>query len=241
MFIAMPNAAIRVRNPTIRPRPPKNSAAMARKASGAGMCMTPVKKPIVAEKPKPPNQPNIFCAPCAKKTIPSTSLRIAVAVLSSVVNSFRIICCSSLIVFVALSGPGRYRLLEQVLRCSILPARFQHWIVSVSRVAYARPGNVGWSFRRQIVAARVLPLALSFGGGLLCLPHARRGGTRAADSCCFASGFLVVLAASDVAALLAAWVLAGLYLGRDLAVRCHYYPLLTMLCWAASAIVLIRP
>ncbi len=42
----------------------------------------PVNKFIVAANPKPPNQPNIFCAPCAKKTIPSISLRIDVAVLS---------------------------------------------------------------------------------------------------------------------------------------------------------------
>ena len=55
------------------------------------MCMVPVKKPIVPEKPNPPNQPNIFCAPCAKQTIPSTSHKMAVALLSSVANNLRII------------------------------------------------------------------------------------------------------------------------------------------------------
>jgi hypothetical protein len=35
----------------MRPRPPKNSAARARNANSAGMCITPVKKPIVPLKP----------------------------------------------------------------------------------------------------------------------------------------------------------------------------------------------
>ena len=54
-------------------------------------------------------------------------------------------------------------------------------------------------------------------------------------------GFLLCWPHPMLRPLVAAWVLAGVYLGCDLAVRCHYYPLLTMLCWAASAIVLIRP
>jgi hypothetical protein len=37
------------------------------------------------------------------------------------------------------------------------------------------------------------------------------------------------------------WVLAGLYLGRDIAVLCHYNGLLTLVCWGASAVVLIKP
>jgi hypothetical protein len=37
------------------------------------------------------------------------------------------------------------------------------------------------------------------------------------------------------------WVLAGLYLGRDIAVLCHYYGLLTLVCWGASALVFIKP
>ena len=37
------------------------------------------------------------------------------------------------------------------------------------------------------------------------------------------------------------WVLAGLYLGRDIAVLCHYNGLLTLVCWVGSALVFIKP
>ncbi len=40
--------------------------------------------PIVPANPEPPNHPSIFCAPSAKKTTPKTSLKITVAMLSSV-------------------------------------------------------------------------------------------------------------------------------------------------------------
>src|ERR1039457_5972973 len=89
MFKAMPRAATRESRPTIKPRPPKNSAAIARIASNAGICMVFVKKPMVPLKPSPPNQPNIFCAPCAKNTTPSANRRIAVAASFSVEMSFR--------------------------------------------------------------------------------------------------------------------------------------------------------
>jgi hypothetical protein len=36
---------------------------------------------------------------------------------------------------------------------------------------------------------------------------------------------------------LVVWILAGLYLGRDIAVLCHYAPLLTLVCWAICAFV----
>src|SRR3989442_10815247 len=75
MLHAMPKAATRVRRPRISPMPPKNSAAMARKAKGAGLCIMSVKKCIVPESPYPPNQPSIFCEPWAKKTTPSMSRR----------------------------------------------------------------------------------------------------------------------------------------------------------------------
>src|SRR5258706_1346296 len=88
MFPQIPNAAMRVRNPTISPIPPKNSAAIARNASGAGMCIIRVNAPMVAHNPYPPNHPSIFWAPCAKKTTPRTILRIAVAVSPSVFTSF---------------------------------------------------------------------------------------------------------------------------------------------------------
>src|SRR5580700_1087390 len=87
ILIAIANAAIRVRNPRINPRPPKNSAAIAKKANGAGICNYPVKRFMDPEKPGPPYHPNSFCAPCAKKTIPSTSLKMAVALLSSVTSN----------------------------------------------------------------------------------------------------------------------------------------------------------
>src|ERR1017187_3640564 len=89
MFKAMPRAATRESRPTIKPRPPKNSAAIARIANNAGICMVFVKKPMVPLKPSPPNQPNIFCAPCAKNTTPSANRRIAVAASFSVEMSFR--------------------------------------------------------------------------------------------------------------------------------------------------------
>jgi hypothetical protein len=37
---------------------------------------------------------------------------------------------------------------------------------------------------------------------------------------------------------LAVWILAGLYLGRDIAVFCHYAPLLTLVCWGMCAFVI---
>src|ERR1035437_726584 len=89
MFKAMPRAATRESRPTIKPRPPKNSAAIARIANNAGICIVFVKKPMVPLKPSPPNQPNIFCAPCAKNTTPSANRRIAVAASFSVEMSFR--------------------------------------------------------------------------------------------------------------------------------------------------------
>ena len=54
-------------------------------------------------------------------------------------------------------------------------------------------------------------------------------------------GFLLCWPHPMLRPLVAAWVLAGVYLGRDLAVRCHYNPLLTILCWASSAMVLVKP
>ena len=62
-----------------------------------------------------------------------------------------------------------------------------------------------------------LILAFTFVGFFLCWPH-------------------VVLRP-----LTMIWVLAGLYLGRDIAVLCHYNGLLTLVCWGASALVLVKP
>ena len=41
--------------------------------------------------------------------------------------------------------------------------------------------------------------------------------------------------------LLTIWVLGGLYLGRDITILCHYNPLLTLIAWGVSAVVLFRP
>lgn len=41
--------------------------------------------------------------------------------------------------------------------------------------------------------------------------------------------------------LLIVWVLAGVYLGRDITILCHYNPLLTLISWAAFALVVFRP
>jgi hypothetical protein len=54
-------------------------------------------------------------------------------------------------------------------------------------------------------------------------------------------GFLLCWPHLMLRPLLIVWVLAGLYLGRDIAILCHYAPLLTLLSWAASGFVLFRP
>src|SRR5260370_6309353 len=90
MFVAIQKRAISVRKLMISPNPPKNSAQIARKANGAGTCMVPVKNPIVPANPEPPNHPSIFCAPSVKKATPKTSLKITVAMLSSVETIVRI-------------------------------------------------------------------------------------------------------------------------------------------------------
>ena len=40
--------------------------------------------------------------------------------------------------------------------------------------------------------------------------------------------------------LLIVWILAGLYLGRDIAIYCHYAPLLTLLSWITAGAVFIK-
>jgi len=41
--------------------------------------------------------------------------------------------------------------------------------------------------------------------------------------------------------LLLVWVLAGIYLGRDITILCHYNPLLTLLSWTAFVLVIMNP
>jgi 3-oxoacyl-[acyl-carrier protein] reductase len=67
--------------------PASGDWAVPQKANEAGICKYPVKRLMDPEKPGPPYHPNSFCAPCAKKTIPSISLKMAVALLSSVTSN----------------------------------------------------------------------------------------------------------------------------------------------------------
>jgi hypothetical protein len=81
------------------------------------------------------------------------------------------------------------------------------------------PSAKGFSAYRTPGVAVHMPLILSFTavGFFLCMPH------------------------PHLRILLPVWFLAGLYLGRDITILCHYNPLLTLLSWAASAFVFFRP
>ncbi len=46
------------------------------------------------------------------------------------------------------------------------------------------------------------------------------------------TGMMLCLPNPALKALLAVWIIAGLYLGRDFAILCHYAPVLTLLTWA---------
>jgi hypothetical protein len=80
------------------------------------------------------------------------------------------------------------------------------------------PSTQGFSAYRipGVAVHGPLILASSLAGFLLCWPHA------------------------ILRPLVMVWVLAGLYLGRDVTILCHYNPLLTLLAWAASGFVLFR-
>lgn len=81
------------------------------------------------------------------------------------------------------------------------------------------PSTKGFSAYRMPGVAVHGPLILSFSvvGVLLCWPH------------------------SVLRPLLIFWVLAGVYLGRDITILCHYNPLLTLISWTAFGIVLLKP
>jgi hypothetical protein len=81
------------------------------------------------------------------------------------------------------------------------------------------PSTKGFSAYRMPGVAVHGPWILSFSavGVLLCWPHPL------------------------LRPLLIFWVLAGVYLGRDIAILCHYSPLLTLISWAVFAIVLLKP
>ena len=80
------------------------------------------------------------------------------------------------------------------------------------------PSQKGFSAYRMpgIAVHGPLIFAFSFAGFVLCWPHP------------ILRAFLIV------------WVLAGLYLGRDIAILCHYNPLITLISWGAFAAVLFK-
>jgi hypothetical protein len=91
----------------------------------------------------------------------------------------------------------------------------------VSVFSYFRspfPSSKGFSaYRMPGVAVHIPLLAASiFIGFMLCWPHLM------------------------LRHLLVVWVLAGLYLGRDLAIFCHYAPLLTLVMWVAVMTVVVK-
>ena len=81
------------------------------------------------------------------------------------------------------------------------------------------PSTEGFSAYRMPGLAVHGPLIFSsaFVGFFLCWPHP------------MLRPFLIV------------WVFAGLYLGRDIAILCHYNTLLTLISWAAFGVVLFKP
>lgn len=93
--------------------------------------------------------------------------------------------------------------------------------VKLSILFYFRspfPSTKGFSAYRMPGVAVHGPLILAFSsvGFFLCWPHPM------------------------LRPLFAVWILAGVYLGRDIAVRCHYYPLLTLISWGISGVVLFK-
>ncbi|MGZ4867637.1 MAG: hypothetical protein ACXV7C_10465 [Candidatus Angelobacter sp.] len=81
------------------------------------------------------------------------------------------------------------------------------------------PSTEGFSAYRMPGLAVHGPLIFSsaFVGFFLCWPHP------------MLRPFLIV------------WVFAGVYLGRDIAILCHYNALLTLISWAAFGVVLFKP
>jgi hypothetical protein len=92
----------------------------------------------------------------------------------------------------------------------------------LSLLSYFRspfPSRQGFSAYRMPGAAVHGPLILAFllTGFMLCWPH------------------------HLLRPLVIVWLLAGVYLGRDIAVLCHYNGLLTLASWAVCAAVFFKP
>lgn len=60
---------------------------------------------------------------------------------------------------------------------------------------------------------------------------------------CALLGFVLCWPHLMLRPLLIVWVIAGLYLGRDIAIFCHYSPILTLISWAVFGAVFfnLRP
>lgn len=54
------------------------------------------------------------------------------------------------------------------------------------------------------------------------------------------TGFLLCWPHPVLRPLLVVWVLAGLYVGRDFAIFCHYAPFLVLVVWAAAATLVAK-
>lgn len=111
-------------------------------------------------------------------------------------------------------GPGTYN-----VRQSSPPFRPAGDLLAVlSYFRFPFPSTKGFSAYRMPGVAVHGPLILTFTavGFFLCWPH------------------------TMLRPALIVWLVAGLYLGRDIAVLCHYTPLLTLISWAVSTLVLLK-
>ncbi len=106
-----------------------------------------------------------------------------------------------------------------ILRPSSLSGRRCRPVSLLDYFRFPFPSAKGFSAYRSPGGAVHAPLilAVSVAGFLLCWPHAM------------------------LRPLLLIWLLAGLYLGREVTILCHYNPLLTLMAWGGSALVLFRP
>jgi hypothetical protein len=93
-----------------------------------------------------------------------------------------------------------------------------HTVNIFSYFRYPFPSSQGFSAYRMPGMAIHGPLimAFTFTGFALCWPH------------------------PALRWLLIVWAVAGLYFGRDIAIYCHYAPILTLIVWAVCAVVLVK-
>src|SRR5213594_94864 len=162
MTTAMESAATRVSRPIARPSGPRNSAITATNARAGGKPDF-VKYAMVPLKPRPPNHPSVFCAPCGNITTARVSLRISGTTPPFVATSQSIITTST-------TPPrvSRRRLPSSSARCrlSARQDRGHHrGVVEVGRAVanrFVEPGAGG---------ARLLQVEACRLGGLGDQPH----------------------------------------------------------------------